>query len=818
MLYRCYKRHFLTLSLAYNMETRSTMYIKKAAVIICLFFCYAFAKAQQPLQQFKRAKIFLNESHTLGLLNQLEVSADHGLHKQGEFIISDFSNLELDIITQAGYHYDVLIEDVKKAYKQQNRESTIPTRNIMCSDDNTSYTTPTNFNQGSMGGYLTYQELLDELDDMATQYPDLITARAPISNFLTEGQEDNSVTPSIGNNPIYWLKISDNPNSNESEPEVLYTSIHHAREPMSLMQLVFYMWYLLENYETDTEVQAIVNNTELYFIPVVNPDGYLYNEVTDPDGGGLWRKNRKFGTGVDNNRNYDYHIEGDPTNGSWGGPGSSSNPNSQTHHGTGPFSEIETQAVKWFVEQHDFVIALNNHSFGQLLYYPFGYADVNTPDNDLFEGLGAQLTSLNGYTALNDFPFAGDSDDFMYGTVGTHNKIFAFTPEIGTSFWPPANTIESIAQDMMFLNLTAAQAAGNYGLLIETSPVFTEDTTTLSTSFNVQRIGVENTGDFTVSLSPVSTNIIENGSPVTLSNIAPLEIQSQNISYTVSSDIEIGDPIEFDLIIDNGIFQKPIRISKIYGNTTDLLTNNGDNTANFTNTNWGTSSTTFVSPSSSITDSPSGNYGNNATSAITIAEGIDLTEATTAFVSFYAQWDIEDTWDYVQFEVSKDNGTTWEPQCGDFTTLGTNIQPTGQPLYDGTQNDWVFEEINLSDYLGETIIARFRLSTDGAITRDGFYFDDLTFSVISNAPLSLQENTFLDSFSLFPNPVSEELTIVSNINSYQSSIYNLLGQKISTTIDQHGNTTIDYTNFPKGIYFLKLETEEKSVVFKIIKK
>ena len=63
------------------------------------------------------------------------------------------------------------------------------------------------------------------------------------------------------------------------------------------------MWYLLENYDSDSEIQSIVDNTELYFIPVVNPDGYLYNELTNPNGGGFWRKNRFNGFGVDNNRN-----------------------------------------------------------------------------------------------------------------------------------------------------------------------------------------------------------------------------------------------------------------------------------------------------------------------------------------------------------------------------------------------------------------------------------------------------------------------------------------------------------------------------------
>ena len=794
------------------------MHIKSLSIIVCIFFCHAFAKAQQETPHYKRVKVFLNQTQTLTRLNQTGVAADHGIHKDGTFIISDFSLQELQNITTAGFQYETIEEDIQKVYKEQSVRSSTATRNVACSSSNAvNYATPANFNLGTMGGYLTYQELLDELDDMAAQYPDLITVKAPISDFLTEGLPDTSVTPSIGGNPIYWLKISDNPNNDEAEPEVLYTSIHHAREPMSLIQLVFYMWYLLENYESDAEVQAIINNTELYFIPVINPDGYLYNEVTNPNGGGLWRKNRKNGNGVDNNRNYDYHINGNPNDGIWGGPGSSSNPNNETYHGTGPFSEVETQAVQWFVEQHDFVIALNNHSFGELVYYPFGYADVDTPDDDLFQGIGDVLTSINGYNALNDFPFSGDSDDFMYGTVGTHDKIFAFTPEIGTSFWPPANTIISTSQNMMFLNLTAAQVAGNYGILTETSPVFTGTSTSLSTSFDVKRLSVGNVGDFTIGFSPVSSNIIDQGAPITLSSLAPLETQSGSITYSLSTDIEAGDAIEFDLIINNGLFDREIRISKIYGSTIAVFNTNGNNLAGFESISWGTTSESFVSPSSSITDSPSSNYSDNENSSITLSASIDLTTAMTATVSYYARWDIEDTWDYVQFEVSKDNGATWEPQCGNFTTTGTNIQPLGEPLYDGIQNDWILEEINLSDYIGETIKARFSLRTDGAVTRDGFYVDDLLFSVIPGEQLSIENELFASSFEIFPNPVSNNLHIRTSLGAYTTNIYNVLGQKVSSSISQTGNTTLDYSSFSKGIYFLRLETAQKSTVFKIVK-
>ena len=345
--------------------------MKNIYLIIFLLSFFAIS-AQEKLETYQRAKISFNQDSDLFRLQQLDIPADHGIKKKDHFIISDFSVSELERARINGFQVEVLIEDVRAHTAEQNRLNTPLQRNASCSEDTGAvYPTPDNFNLGSLGGYMTYQEFLDELDDMHDLYPNLITARDGISDFLTEGQTDNSVTPSIGDNRIEWVKISDNPNeTNEGEAQILYTGIHHAREFATLSELIFYMWYLLENYETDAEVQSIVNNTELYFVPVVNPDGYLYNQVLDPTNGqGFWRKNRKNGNGVDNNRNYDYHINGDPNNGSWGGPGASNNPGSEVYHGPSAFSEVENQAIKWFVEQHNFC----------LLYTSPSPRDLSTP-------------------------------------------------------------------------------------------------------------------------------------------------------------------------------------------------------------------------------------------------------------------------------------------------------------------------------------------------------------------------------------------------------------------------------------------------------
>jgi hypothetical protein len=795
-------------------------------LFILLIICVTSLSFSQNIQEkHQRAKINYSQIDDLNHLDSLGIPVDHGIHKRGFFVISDFSVSEIEKARNAGFTVDILIEDSKEYFLEQNNLKNPIQRNPSCDGNGTiDYQTPANFELGSMGGYFTYQEMLDQLDLMKALYPSIITTKSNISNFLTNGQADNSTSPPIGGNGIKWVKISDNPdNTSEGEPQILYTAIHHAREPNSLSQLMFYMWYLLENYESDPEVQSIVNNTELYFVPVINPDGYLYNEKTDPNGGGFWRKNRFNGHGIDNNRNYDYYIDGDSNNGIWGGEGASNNPNDPTYHGTAPFSEIESQAIKWFVEQHNFVMAFNNHSAGDLLLYPYGYTNnAPTIENDLFEGISEELVSQNGFNNILSsdlYPAAGDSDDFMYGTVGTHDKIYAMTPEIGSSFWPPSSQIESIAKGMMYLNLTAAKMVNNYASVKDTTPMFVGDQATVNCTFDIKRLGVSGSGNFTVSINPISSNITAVGNPVSFNNLEVLEQDEGTIQYTIAFGAEAGDDIEYELVINNGSYDNIVFIGKKFGSLLPIFEDPGDSvTDNFENNGWGTTSSTFVSPSSAITDSPGGDYPDNSNKTITLSEEVNLINAIGANLSFYAKWELENTWDYVQIEVSTNDGNSWEPQCGKFTNEGSENggQPTGEPLYDGTQNEWVLEEIDLNDYLGEEILVRFQFESDNGVSGDGFYFDDLAINIIDDGTLSILD-VEESQFNIYPNPVNDILNITTPSTDYSIEIFNLQGQLIRENKNVSGSQTLDYSSYSKGIYIMKLTSEKKSKSFKIVK-
>ncbi len=696
---------------------------------IFFFVFVAFNTYSSWAQDYSRLKVYANDLE-LNKLANLGVAVDHGIRKEGVFFISDFSKEERQIMDTYDFNYEVLIEDVQAYYieelnKPASKEGAA-LKNTTCSgsaNGGSIFTpaVPTHFNLGTMGGYLKYEEMLAELDEMVATYPNLITAKAPISTFLT-----------AQNRPLYHVRISDNPNVDESgEPKVLYTAIHHAREPMSLMETIFFMWYVLENYGSNPEITYLVNHMQLYFVPCINPDGYVYNQTTNPNGGGMWRKNRRLNSGgsygVDLNRNYSY---------GWGTTGTSFTQTNETYCGTAAFSEPETQAMRWLVQNNKFVTAFNAHTYAEDILFPIGTTTAEfAPHHDYFQEYTNIMVTYNGYVAMKSsalYPASGDSDDYMYKVdigVGVKDTMFVHTPEVGTAFWQPSSEIIPTCQEMVYPNLILAHIAGVY---IQTTDQDPSNIATITGNFSHQarRLGREN-GPVTVSIVPLQ-NIVSVGGPV----VHDLALQQNGlgaISYTLSPSIQFGDQIKYILQTDNGYWIKKDTITKIYGAYTLQVTENGTAATNWTG-NWNTTTSTFVSAPRSFTDTPTGNYVNNANTTYTYVPTIDLSNAVAAKLNFWAKWDIEADYDYVQLQVSTDNGATWVGQCGLYTVAGNSangsVQPNNQPVWEGVQSTWVQEEIQLSDYLGQVIKVRFQLKSDGGTRKDGFYFDD--FSIYYN--------------------------------------------------------------------------------------
>jgi hypothetical protein len=304
---------------------------------------------------------------------------------------------------------------------------------------------------GSMGGFRTLAEIEAFLDALAASHPAIVSPKFSIGTSH-EGRT------------IWAVRISDDPaNDDPTEPVAWYDALHHAREVMSAESLLLFMQWLCDGYATDAVVQRIVDSRNLLVVPCVNPDGNVYNQITDPGGGGLWRKNRRDnggGTfGVDLNRNWGWE---------WGPqwPGSSGSPFSTTYRGPSAFSEPETQALRDFFALHPAGMAISVHAYGDVWIHPWGYDDVVTPEHARFAYYAAAMTAANGWlygTVFQTLGYVanGGTFDWLYGTHGT----FAYSPEVGgdeDGFWPDPADIPELFEDVRPAYVLAARWSGGW--------------------------------------------------------------------------------------------------------------------------------------------------------------------------------------------------------------------------------------------------------------------------------------------------------------------------------------------------------------------
>jgi len=499
-----------------------------------------------------------------------------------------------------------------------------------------------------MGDYKTLQEIYDYLDGIIAAHSDIMTARQSIGMTI-EGRN------------IWAVKLSDNPNVDEDEPELLYTACIHAREVITPEILLNFLDYMTGNYGTDPVVTNLVNEREMWFVLVVNPDGYYRNQVTDPGGGGMWRKNRRNngdGTyGVDLNRNFGYE---------WGYDDEGSSPitSEETYRGTAPFSEPETQAQKAFAEAHEFIISMYFHSYSNLVLYPWGYEPVPTPDNELFRLMADSLATFNGYDpgpSWSLYLTNGTTDDWYYGEQTTKNKSFAFTIESGTysdGFWPEASRIPEMVDENLGACIALAEFAGNpYGILPPEPPVLSVEDTVPSTGYTV--------------------------------------------SWTHEDILNPATVFELSEYQD---FQ--------------LTTEAADNMDNWSSQGFTLSTTRAASPPSSFYSGS----GDDLTNYIQSNDGYTVSTGDT--LRFQIYYDIESGWDYAYVEVSTD-GIVFDPIDGNITTQDDPHGYNRGSGITGSSGGWVEGVFDLNLFVGQTIFMRFSYYTDGYVSEEGFYIDDI---------------------------------------------------------------------------------------------
>jgi hypothetical protein len=774
------------------------MMIRKPLIVFVLYL-FAFVKMSSA-QSYSTARIHAG----LVELGALGIAVDH-VHNEGVFVEGDFSRYELELARSAGFTVTILEEDAELAYSQRikkdhqrNNEACIENLNAL------SYSRPKNYTPGTYQGHFTYAQMQDQLDKMVELYPELISKRKPIEPYLTEEGR-----------PIEWVKISDFPEEDEDgEPQMLYTALHHAREPISMTQMIYFMWFVLEHYSEDPEIRHLVDNVELYFIPCINPDGYLYNQEMRPEGGGLWRKNRRNngdGTfGVDLNRNYGHE---------WGhdNAGSSGATQSEVYRGPSAFSEPETQAVRAFVQDHDFKLALNYHSWGGFLIYPFGYTPQPAEDVDVFRQLGNLLTSENRYvygTGLEtvSYPTNGDADDWMYGSHEGKESIFSMTPEVGTeehSFWPAAEDVEELCQLTLNQNLKAAFFLLNSALVFDESESYLTNKQG-SLPFSLTKLGFEEVA-FALTFKAITENIeFENPSKLYIINL--FGNQPDKLEYRLSPNIQDGERIKFVCTVDNGSYSRTDTFIKYFRESRFALNNDGDKSVWETNTllaQWDETDKLFVSAPTSLTDSPNGNTIPYTTNYLTLKNPVPILSGDSAVLTFRGYWDIQNQFDYLLVEISTDH-KNFSPLCGKYSVAGTLNINRDLPIYTGRQLNWIIERIDLSSYVGEEITLRFTMSSTKDDTRDGIYLDDIRILEYNQGDITSTKEISERSFEsrIFPNPADRvamlEPTVADQINGFKEiEFINQLGQRIER-LPLTPRITIDIASWAPGLYFYHL--------------
>ena len=337
------------------------------------------------------------------------------------------------------------------------------------------------------GGYHTVDAQLQHLRDVAAANPTLTTLVDYGDSWRkTRGLSGYDLLAIC----ITKLNAGDCARSTSApKPRSVVVSAIHARELATAEISWNWIDYLVAGYGTDATITSLLNTTEIWVIPVLNPDG---RKIVEGGGNSPYYQRKNANNtrgscsnpptasnqfGVDMNRNATFH---------WGGVGSSSSACSQTYKGLSAASEPETAAQQGlfnslFADRRGTAITdaapatttgtfMTYHSYAGLVLYPWGDNNSLAPNGAKLRTLAQRMASFNGYTAGQGgnvlYQTTGTTDDDIYGRLG----VAAFTTELGAAgtscdgFMPPYSCVGSRfwPQERQSLIALAQAAAGPY--------------------------------------------------------------------------------------------------------------------------------------------------------------------------------------------------------------------------------------------------------------------------------------------------------------------------------------------------------------------
>jgi hypothetical protein len=342
---------------------------------------------------------------------------------------------ELDLLERAGFRTNVRIADMAAFDREQAAKTRAYSASVEAS--------------ALPSGRTEYRHLEDynaDLKKLAKDYPAIVRPMTlPKKTFL--GRETMGVEIS-----------SDVNRTDDQKPVSFIMGVHHAREWPAGETTMEFAIYLAQQFGTNAEVTEMLKRVRVVVVPIINGDGFntsreaidLADNTGDPGGapslaesagaGGSLAYRRKNCNGVGQNPSVpcDAQVGIDPNRNygfGWGGPGASTQPNSQTYRGTGPWSEPETQAVHEFSQVHNVTSLLTMHNFASLVLRPPGlHTQGQAPDEARLKELGDAMGDDTGYTSQYGWQLydtSGTTEDWNYGAAGTFGYTIELGPESG---------------------------------------------------------------------------------------------------------------------------------------------------------------------------------------------------------------------------------------------------------------------------------------------------------------------------------------------------------------------------------------------------
>jgi len=264
--------------------------------------------------------------------------------------------------------------------------------------------------------YHNYVALTSFMEDIAARYPS-------ITRLFSIGK-------SVQNRELWGIEISDNIDESEAEPQFQYIANMHGDEVVGREMSIYLIDLLCSQYGINDRITKLVNDTDIFIIPTMNPDGYE-------------RRQRGNANNIDLNRNFPDQFSSPPN----------------TKSGKQP----EVQAIMNFVEQHHFVLGANFHGGAVVANYPYdGNSNYRSgaysacPDDSVFKYLASTYSNKHR-TMHNSWEFAGGITNgaewyVLYGGMQDWNYVynqgsFHITIELSDDKWPSASTLPTFWDD-----------------------------------------------------------------------------------------------------------------------------------------------------------------------------------------------------------------------------------------------------------------------------------------------------------------------------------------------------------------------------------